>query len=488
MNFSKKRNIILLGTFSAIALGALFLFIRRSFQNSFSKASTIAIEKVYGTENIVPFLVLGSGPASLAAALYGARTRVRTVVLKGNQPGGQLTGTSYIENWPAIRKIRGLEVVKDFEEQAASFGAVMVSDSARSVDLSKWPYKVVTEEGKELTALALFIGTGATPKKLGVKGEDEYWGHGVTTCAICDAPYHRGDTVVVVGGGDSAVEEALELSAYASEVRMLVRKDILRASPSMSERLAECSNVKVVFNTSLKEIKGTGSHVSSVDVINNVTKEVKHWPEVKGVFLAIGHQPNTWLFKDQIKTDKVGYIELEGRRQLTSQPGVFAAGDVSDHRYKQAGVAAGDGIKAGLDAMWWLSEIGYNANVEEKIESYFFDPQIDYKLEVAQIKSVGDLELIFKEDTHDLVILDFYTPYCSACIHMMPVIQWAATKLAKKVLFLKVDASISFDLVKKYQAPQVPHFIVFKKGEIVGLSNEIMDRAELYSFTKNYLK
>jgi len=488
MNILKKRSASLIGAMVVLSIGALFLFIRRSSNIQFLKAPDVNLKKVYGTENVVPFLVLGSGPASLAAALYGARTRVRTVVLKGNQPGGQLTGTSYIENWPAIRKIRGVEVVKDFEEQAASFGAVMVSDSAKSVDLSSWPYKVVTEEGKELSALSLFIGTGATPKKLGVPGESEYWGNGVTTCAICDAPYHKGDTVIVIGGGDSAVEEALELSAYASEVRMLVRKDVLKASPTMSEHLAKCSNVKVVFNTSLLKINGLDGHVDSVDVINSETKKTEHWPEVKGVFLAIGHQPNTWLFKDQIKISSTGYIKLQGRRQLTSKPGVFAAGDVADYRYKQAGVAAGDGIKAGLDAMWWLSEIGYNTDIEEKLETSFFDPQLDNKFEITQVKSVGELNEIFKEVKNKLIILDFYTPFCPSCMHMMPVIQWVGTKLAKKVLFLKVDASIAFDLVKKYQVPQVPHFIVFKHGEIIDRSNEVLDREGLYSFAKSYLK
>jgi alkyl hydroperoxide reductase subunit AhpF len=192
---------------------------KRVSSGGFPKGAEINIEKAYNKGNIVPFLVLGSGPASLAAALYGARTKIRTVVLKGAKPGGQLTETSYIENWPGIRKIRGSEVVKDCEEQAARFGALMVSESAESVDLSEWPYKVVISDGTTLQAMAIFIGTGANARFLGIPGERTYWGKGVTNCAICDAPYHKGDVVVVVGAGDSAVEESLELSSYARELR-----------------------------------------------------------------------------------------------------------------------------------------------------------------------------------------------------------------------------------------------------------------------------
>ncbi len=451
------------------------------------EAGDINIDKIIGMDNLVPFLVLGSGPASLAAALYGARTRIRTVVLKGNQPGGQLTGTSYIENWPAIRKIRGAEVVKDFEIQAARFGAIMVSDAAVSIDLSSWPYTVKTEEGKTLHALSLFVGTGATPKKLNVPGESEYWGHGVTTCAICDAPYHKGDTVVVIGGGDSAVEECLELSAYAREVRMLVRGSVMRASPAMAERLKQCSNVKVMYNYAVTKIHGVDGHVSGVDIVNTETKARDFWENVRGVFLAIGHSPNSHMVKDYVQTDSMGYVTLKGRTQETSLAGVFAAGDVSDPRYKQAGVAAGDGIKAGLDAMWWLSDIGFNGQVAQKLEPFFFDPQLDNKIEVESITSTGVLDEYIEDiGSEKLIVLDFYASTCPSCMHMLPVVQWAATKLSEKAVFFKVDAAIAFDIVKRYNAPSVPHFVVLKRGKVVGRTSDVMDRTQLYDFMKQF--
>lgn len=489
MFLPKKRfTPYLLGLAILLGSGAFFWSFWQGFSVPWKQKSEINLDRVYGKENVVPFLVLGSGPASLAAALYGARTKVRTVVLKGKNPGGQLVGTSYIENWPAIKKIRGAEVVKDFEEQAAWFGAVMVNDSAKVVDLTSWPYVVSTDEGEKLEALAIFIGTGATPRYLGIPGEQDYWGKGVTTCAICDAPYHKGDTVVVVGGGDSAVEEALELSPYAKEIRMLVRGDVMRASPVMIERLDECTNVKIYYNTSLTQINGENDKVGSVDVINNKTKEKSHWANVKGVFLAIGLIPNTGMVKGQVKTQKGGCITLKGRSQQTSVPGVFAAGDVSDPRYKQAGVAAGDGIKGGLDAVWWLSEIGYNPTVAERLEPYFFEPELEEHVKVAQINSDAELKALIEYADGRLVILDFYTPYCPSCMQMMPVVEWVGTKMKDKVVFGKIDASIAFDLVKKFKAPKVPHFVVTRDGEIIGRTDDVMGRAELTKFVKKHLK
>jgi len=465
---------------------AVFLF-KVDSSEIFSAGPEIELKKAFEKENVVPFLVLGSGPASLAAALYGARTKIRTVVLRGNTPGGALTGTSYIENWPGIRKIRGAEVVKDFEDQAAYFGAVMISDVATSVDFTQWPYVVNTEEGKTFYALSVCIGTGATPRVLGVPGEHEYWGKGVTTCAICDAPYHKGDDVVVVGGGDSAMEEALELSPYAQKVYVLSRTEALRASPSMLEKIEECSNVEIVFNKSVTKINGDGEHITSIEVKDNKTKKEEEWDTIRGVFLGIGHLPNSTLFKDQLKLDKNGFIKVKGRTQHTSLPGVVTAGEVCDHRYRQAGVAAGDGIKAGLDAMWWLMDIGYNPRMAEKLEPYMFDEKLEKRISIDQLNSLEEFETFMSDADEELIILDFYTPFCPSCMHMMPALEWVGSKLAGKVKFVKVDASIAFDVVKHFQAPQVPYFVVLKDGKQVGNQSEALSRTELYEFVKRFL-
>ena len=484
------RHKVLTGLISCLFALGVGLWCIKQYKLKFYRTHSlplISLDQIDNKDNLVPFLVLGSGPASLSAALYGARAKIRTVVLKGNQPGGQLTSTTYVENWPGIRKIRGPEVMQDLEQQALRFGAIMVSDAVKSVDFSQWPYVVITEEGKKLHAMSIFIGTGSTPRRLGVPGEAQYFGKGVTTCAICDAPFNKGYDVVVVGGGDSAVEEAMELAPYAKNVKVLVRTDKMRASPSMIEQMRRCDNVTVDFNMEVVEIKGANEHVKGIVVKNRVTKEIEHWDNIKGVFLAIGHDPNTKIFNNQIATTSHNYIKLDSRRQHTSVEGVFAAGDVADDRYKQAGVASGDGVKAGLDAVWWLGHLGYNSSVESKLEHCFFDPHFDARVEVKQVNSVDELDGIIEEHKEKIIILDFYTQFCPSCMHMMPVIEWVGTKMADKVLFLKINASIAFDLVKKYKAEQVPCFVVLKAGKIVETSFEVMDRAQMFQFAKKHV-
>ncbi len=444
---------------------------------------TIDFKFLDGKENIVPMLVLGSGPASLSAALYGSRSGIKTVVLRGNQPGGQLTGTSYIENWPGIKKFRGAELMTDFEEQVSSFGATMLSDAAESVDLSSWPYRVKTEEGHEFYALSLMIGTGATPRRLGIPGDSDYWGKGVTTCAICDAPYFKGDKVVVIGGGDSAMEEALELSPYAKTVDVLVRGTTLRASESMIGRVKECTNIFIHYNKALSEIKGDGMHVTSTMVKDTVTGAEEEWP-VRGVFLAIGHIPNTQLFKGVIDVDDAGYIKIKDRHQLTNWPGVAVAGDVADSYYRQAGVAAGDGIKAGLDLVWWLTSIGYNSSVQTKLEPFFFDPKAVEKRKMEEIDSLTECDQLIADSKGKLLMLDFFTPYCPSCMSMIPIIEWTAAKFGDKVVFCKVDASLAYDLVKKFKVPDVPHMIFIKDGVIIDRLKNTMNRADFYEFIK----
>ncbi len=477
-----KKGIIGLVAVAIIALCAYWYV-------TYNKTTKIvySLKALENKENLVPFLVLGSGPASLSAALYGARTKIRTVVLRGNQPGGQLTTTSYVENWPGIPKELGREIMTNFESQSEGFGAIMVSDVVMEIDFSNWPYKVTTEEGRVLHAMAIMIGTGSTARRLSIPGEQEYWGKGVTTCAICDAPYHQGHRVVVIGGGDSAMEEALELSSYARQVLVYVRGNQLKASPSMIERVKDCSNVSIHFNKTLTEIKGDGDHVQSVTVKDLSNGDITEEP-MQGVFLAIGHMPNTDLVKHVIGCDSHGYIALPNRTQHTTIPGVFAAGDVSDPRYKQAGVAAGDGIKAGLDCMWWLSEMGYNQQVQESLEPFFFEPSMPETSKVGQLITLDDVRLAYKDSGSKLILLDFYTKHCPSCMHMMPVLEWASQKMADTVNFYKVDASLALDLVRHFKVPEVPHLVLIKDGKVIDHYPNIMTRTELYTYLKKFLK
>ena len=282
-----------------------------------------SMSKIVGQESIVPILILGSGPASLSAALYGARlygAQGKVVVIAGNKPGGALTETSYIENWPGRSKILGTDVMNDLKAQAVQFGAEIVSDAAERVDFSQWPFEVVTESGKTFRALTIIIGTGSTPRLLGIPEKKEYWGKGVTTCAVCDAPFHQGKEVVVIGGGDSAIEEAGQLVPYAKKVTILVRKDHMRASAAMQARLHDYPSVEVKFNTEVHAIIGDGDQVASVELFDTKSNTQSTMP-VSGVFLAIGHDPNVALFKNALKLDPENTIYLEGR---TRQPQFLA--------------------------------------------------------------------------------------------------------------------------------------------------------------------
>jgi len=302
---------------------------------------------------VIPVVIIGSGPAGLSAALYAARAQVKTVVFTGPMIGGLLTETSFIENWPGVRKIRASDVMATLRAQAEEQGALIKEEAIASVDVSARPFRLMTESGQEINAATLIIATGATPKVLGIPGEKEYWTRGVSSCAICDGICYRGKNVAVVGGGDSAIEQAVHLSAYARQVTIIVRGDALRAASVMQKKIHDYPNILFLFNKQVCEVCGNGENLTGLILRDTLSDTVETVP-VDGLFLAIGHTPNTSLIRGQVDLTDNGYIVLSGRSQKTSREGVFAAGDSADSVYRQAGVAAGDGIKAALDALAFL--------------------------------------------------------------------------------------------------------------------------------------
>ena len=303
-------------------------------------------------------LIIGSGPAGYTAAIYAARANLKPILIEGLQPGGQLTTTTDVENFPGYPNgIMGPEMMEDLKNQATRFGTEIISGFVTSVDFNKNKgdlHKITVDEEKIFESKTVIISTGASAKYLGLDSEKKFMGFGDSACAVCDGFFYKGEDVVVVGGGDSAAEESIYLSKLCNKVYLLVRKDSMRASKIMQERVLKTPNIEVLFNHETIEILGD-QNVNKVNVINNITKENKLL-NATGFFVAIGHKPNTDIFKGKIKMDSAGYIITNADSSLTDVNGVFASGDVQDSVYRQAVTAAGSGCMAALDAERYLSE------------------------------------------------------------------------------------------------------------------------------------
>ncbi|WP_226017083.1 thioredoxin-disulfide reductase [Novosphingobium sp. FKTRR1] len=305
-------------------------------------------------------LIIGSGPAGLTAAIYGARAGLQPIVVQGLQPGGQLTITTDVENYPGFRDaIQGPWLVQEMQAQAEHVGTRMIWDTITEVDLSGPPFRATGDSGDVYEADVLIISTGAQAKWLGVEGEQELSGKGVSACATCDGFFFRGKKVVVIGGGNTAVEEALYLTNHSTDVTLIHRRDSLRAERILQERLLAHPNITLLWNKAVERFAGEGV-LQRIELVDTVTGERVEEP-TDGAFVAIGHAPATELFKGKLELDENGYIVVEPGTPKTAIPGVFACGDVMDHTYRQAVTAAGTGCMAALDAERFLAEHDFAA-------------------------------------------------------------------------------------------------------------------------------
>lgn len=453
------------------------------------------IDEVLTQENVVPVVIIGSGPAGLSAALYVSRAGMKSFVFAGPTPCGQLTQTTYIENWPGRERVLGTTLMDDIKNQAISFGATIIHDTVTKINVNSWPFAIQTEEGRSFKALAIILATGATPKVLNIPGEREYWGKGVTTCAICDAPFFKDREVVISGGGDSAAEMVFELAPYVKKVTMLVRKDHMKAAVAMQERVLKYPNAFVEYHKEIKAIYGDESGVTAIDLYDNENNTTKRIP-TDGVFLAIGHTPNSAVIKGQVPLDDHGYIKMDGRSQESLVPGIFAAGEIQDPEYRQAIVAAGEGVKAALDATSFLYAHGFNVEIGHKLDQQFFESFSDEKIELQELLKNEEL---YEHVLHakGLVVLDFYGTACPACVKMIPILESISHKMQGKIKIYKVRydndikeyRTIFKELWKKHdiQVKRVPALLVFKDGKFLEMNYNIMSRKELYEYLQKFM-
>jgi thioredoxin reductase (NADPH) len=303
----------------------------------------------------VKVLIIGSGPAGYTAAIYAARAGLNPVLYTGGQPGGQLTTTNDVENFPGYPDgINGPQMMVDLQKQAERFGTKIHYGLVTSVDFSGYPHKVTVDEKDVVEAETVIIATGASAKYLGIPSEEKFNNKGVSACAVCDGYFYRGKEVAVVGAGDSAAEESTYLSKLCTKVHLIVRRDEMRASKIMQSRVLNTPNIEIHWNTETDEILGDDTGVTGVRVVNNKTGEKKEIP-IQGFFLAIGHKPNTDIFKGYLEMDETGYIKVQPGSTRTNVEGVFAVGDAADKVYRQAVTAAGTGCMGALDAEKFLA-------------------------------------------------------------------------------------------------------------------------------------
>ena len=302
-------------------------------------------------------LIIGSGPAGYTAAVYASRAMLNPILIQGFQPGGQLTITTEVENWPGEKEIQGPDLMTNMEEHAKAVGTEIIFDHIESIDLSKRPFKAVGQSGDHYIAESVVLATGAQAKWLGLKSEEKFKGFGVSACATCDGFFYKEQEIVVIGGGNTAVEEALFLTKFASKVTLIHRRDHLRSEKILQDRLFKNNKIKTLWFHEVEEILGDENPlgVTGIKVKHTKTNEISHI-DCKGVFVAIGHAPENALVKDQLETHMGGYVITKPNSTSTSIPGIFVAGDLTDYIYRQAVTSAGMGCMAALEAEKFLAE------------------------------------------------------------------------------------------------------------------------------------
>ena len=451
-------------------------------------------------ENLV---IIGSGPAGYTAAIYAARANLKPLVFEGFQvgglPGGQLMTTTEVENFPGFPEgITGPELMDRMKAQAERWGAELYTEDVTDVDLSLRPFTIRSEE-REIKTHSIVIATGATAKRLGLPGEHQFWSRGISACAICDGatPIFHGAQLAVIGGGDSAAEESIYLTKYGSQVNMLVRGEKMRASKAMQDRVLSNPKIKVLWNSEVAHVFGGDHHMGGVKIRNTKTGEESDL-HVKGLFYAVGHTPNTFLFKDQLDLDDVGYVVTKQGSVETSVEGVYAAGDVQDHEYRQAITAAGTGCMAAMLAERWLSS--HNLLQEFHQASEIPDNELEH---AAQEKTDAGAEEAFDpyatryeggyalrklfHDSDRLLIVKYVSPGCGPCHTLKPILNKVVDEFDGQIHFVEIDIDKEREIAANAGVTGTPTVQIFKNKQLLNELKGIKPKSQYRQLIESHL-
>jgi thioredoxin reductase (NADPH) len=445
---------------------------------------------VKSMDTIENLVIIGSGPAGYTAAIYAGRANLKPVMFEGFQaggiPGGQLMTTTEVENFPGFPEgVTGPQLMERMKAQAERWGAQLYTEDVTFVDLNQRPFIVISSD-REVKAHSIIIATGATARRLGLPSEEKFWNQGISACAICDGavPSFKGVPLAVIGGGDSAVEEAIFLTKYADHVHLLVRSDKMRASKTMQDRALSNSKITVHWHTEPVDVFGE-DWVSGIKLKDTRTGTERDL-EIKGLFYAIGHKPNTSLFVDQLDLDEVGYIVTKPGSVETSKEGVFAAGDVQDHEYRQAITAAGTGCMSALLAERWLSAQNLiqefhqdqsSETIEVETESKVFDTETTFDL--ADTRHLGSYALrkLYHESDR-LLIVKYVSPTCGPCHTLKPILNKVVDEFDSKIHFVEIDIEQDEEIATNAGITGTPTVQFFKNKALIGEMKGVKQKSD----------
>ena len=457
--------------------------------------------KVMSNPTVENVVIIGSGPAGYTAAIYAARANLKPLMFEGFQaggsPGGQLMTTTEVENFPGFPEgITGPELMERMKSQAERWGTECYTEDVVSVDLSQRPFTIKSSE-RIVLANSIVIATGAVAKRLGLPSEKEFWSSGISACAICDgaSPIFKQEALAVIGGGDSAAEEAVYLTKYGSHVNLLVRKGEMRASKAMQDRVLSNPKITVHWHTEPVDVFGSNGYLEGLKIRNTETKEITDLA-VKGLFYAIGHTPNTSLFEGQLELDSVGYIVVKPGSVATSVEGVFAAGDVQDHEYRQAISAAGTGCMAALLAERFLSANNLILEHHQQAESQKTPTPQETKtvadtettFELNKTRHVGGYALrkLFHESDRPLLV-KYVSPTCGPCRTLKPILDKVVDEYDGKIHFIEIDIEADPEVAQMGGVTGTPTVQIFKDKELLNELKGVKQKSDFRSIIENAL-